>query len=365
MDYTLTEEQSLLRDTARSYFAKTADPTASAGKSKKIWDDISSMGWLAITVPVECGGIGGSIVDGCLLAREFGRSRVTVPFAETAILGPLAFANQPEMLEKIAAGNAKLAFSLQDDEPLVYEASGSGYILRGTRSFTRCDADATVLVVKAINTNENSPALFACPIGSPSSKVTRFSTLDGVGAVGVTFEPTGLSSDTCLTSPMGNPDLFDTLKLYECLAFSAEAIGLMEFLVNTTREYTMTREQFGQPLTNFQVVRHKLVEMYAYSQLAESLVFQAADTLFRLGPVTEAVQAVRAAFSFVGRQGRRVGKEAIQLHGAIGTMDEVPVGHAFARLVAISQSCGGAASHERSYAREAIAVGDSSRLWAL
>ncbi|MER9474953.1 acyl-CoA dehydrogenase family protein [Mesorhizobium sp. M0520] len=124
------------------------------------------------------------------------------------------------------------------------------------------------------------------------------------------------------------------------------------------------RTQFGQPLTKFQAVRHKLVEMYAATQLAESLVFQAADTLDRLGLNAETFQAVRAAFSYASRQGRRVGKEAVQLHGAIGTMDEVPIGHAFARLVAISQSCGGAAMQEREYAAGAMSLGDTSSLWA-
>ncbi|MER8435932.1 acyl-CoA dehydrogenase [Mesorhizobium sp. M1312] len=366
MDFTLTEEQTLLRDSARRYFARTesATPRIDPGKA---WADIAEMGWLSVMVPLESGGFGGSIIDGCLLAQELGRGHVAVPFAETAILGATTFANDASMLECIAAGSVKFAYVLQDDaaEPLIFKRTTDGYVLSGDKPFVRFASDTSMLIVKAFDEADHVPAIFRLSTESPSLQLKPFPTLDGVGAASVSFQSLAVDGEACLA--VGEPAraIIDKLELASCLAFTAEAVGLMEFLVNATRDYAQTRQQFGQPISRFQVVRHKLVEMYALSQLAESLAFQAADTLDRLGITAETLQAVRAAFSYVGRQGRRVGKEAIQLHGAIGTMEEMPIGHAFARLVAISQSCGGASMHEANYATELMSIGDTSRLWAL
>ncbi|KUM27010.1 hypothetical protein AU467_18800 [Mesorhizobium loti] len=367
MDFTLTEEQSLLRDTARAYFAKMSDKRVHPARADQVWADVSAMGWLSIMVPEGAGGVGGSMIDGCLLARELGRGHARVPFTETAILGSIAFARDLRMLQQIAAGEVKIAFALQDDqaEPLRFQKREGGYILCGTKAFVTCAVGTAVFIVKAYDETGNVPALFAVSSEAPLAKLNAYPTLDGMGAVGITFDRLDVGGDACLALGDAGKDIIDQLELSACLAYSAEAVGLMEFLVSATREYTATREQFGQPLSAFQVVRHKLVEMYALTQLTESLVFQAVDTFNRLGASAESLQAVRAAFSYAARQGRRVGKEAIQLHGAIGTMDEVPIGCAFARLVAISQSCGGASLHERRYVEDLLSIGDTSRLWAL
>ncbi|WP_052954402.1 acyl-CoA dehydrogenase family protein [Microvirga vignae] len=367
MDFTLTEEQTLLRDSARRYFAKSTDLASPRIDSGKVWTDIAEMGWLAVMIPMDLSGFGGSIVDGCLLMRELGRAHVGIPFAQAAILGARTFLKDPHMLEQIAEGKAKLAYVLQDDaaDPLRFEKSTHGYTLRGAKPFISCCSDTSTIIVKAFDGTGTIPAVFRLPKELPLLNLNSYSTLDGVGAASVVFDALEISGDACLAVGEAAQDVVEELELAACLAFSAEAVGLMEFLVNATREYTETRMQFGQKISGFQVVRHKVVEMYALSQLAGSLVFQAADTFDRLGRTAETRQAVRAAFSYVGRQGRRVGKDAIQLHGAIGTMNELPIGHAFARLVAISQSCGGASMHEINYAEQCMTVGDTSRVWAL
>lgn len=368
MDFTLTQEQALLRDSARRYFARAPHAGAHRPDARQAWADIAEMGWLSLMVPVENGGFGGSMVDACLLAGEVGRGHVALPFVESAILGPRAFATDRQMLEQIATGEAKLAFVLDDagcaEDTLRYEKRDGGYLLRGSRRFLRCAPDASLLVVQAFD-EAGHAAVFRVPVDAPQLAMERHGTLDGAGAASIVVHALPLAADACLAAGQAATDLVEELELAACLGLAAEAVGLMDFLVDATREYTRTRRQFGQPLCGFQVVRHKLVEMYTCWQLAESLVLQAADTLDRLGHSAEACQAARAAFSYAGRQGRRVGKDAIQLHGAIGTMDELPIGHAFARLVAISQSHGGAAMQERRYAQQAVSLGDTSRLWAL
>ena len=362
MDFTLSEEQSLLRDTARAYFAKPAPAKRGTDSRARYWADAAAMGWMAVMVPEETGGIGGSILDGSLLARELGRGNAVLPFTETAILGPAAFRASAEMLGRIVAGDVKLAFALAWDRPPAFTLSGA--TLSGDRAFLPADPDVEFIVAEAAR-EDGAPVLAAIPLSHPKVRILRHPSLDGLGALSITVESATLDQRHLLAERNTAPGLIANLRLRECLARAAEITGLMDYLLNLTRDYTLTRQQFGQPIAGFQVIRHRLVEMHAYWQLSESLVFQAADTLVRLGPVREAEQAVRAAFSFAGRQGRRLGKDAVQLHGAIGTMDEYPAGHAFARLVSLSQSCGGTAFQERHYAEAMTALGDTSRQWAL
>ncbi len=122
------------------------------------------------------------------------------------------------------------------------------------------------------------------------------------------------------------------------LAAAAEGARLMRMLTDRTVEYAKTRVQFGKPLASFQALQHRMVEMFAACEMARSAVFRAASLTDHGHP--EAARAIHAAKAYVGRHGRTVGKEAVQLHGANGAMDEYPVGHGLARLVAISQAYG-------------------------
>ncbi len=362
MDFTLSEEQRLLCDTARAYFARAGLAKRGPELRARLWADAASMGWMSVMVPDDAGGIGGSILDGCLLVRELGRGNAVLPFSETAILGPAAYHASEEMLGRIAAGDVRLAFALAWEGPPAFTLRGA--TLSGSRAFLAADPDVEIVVAEAAR-EDGATVLAAIPLSHPNVRTTRHPSLDGLGAMSLTVEGAVLDGRHLLADRNAAPGIIARLRLRDCLARAAEATGLMEYLINLTRDYTLTRQQFGQPIAGFQVIRHRLAEMHAYWQLSESLLFQAADTLVRIGPVPEAEQAARAAFSFAGRQARRIGKEAVQLHGAIGTMDEYPAGHAFARLVSLSQSCGGTAMQERRYAETMAVLGDTSRLWAL
>ena len=362
MDFTFTDEQLMMRDTARAFFAKYTPTRRSAEARSRLWSDIAAMGWMSVMVPQEKAGFGGSIVDGCLLASELGRGSAVLPFIETAILGATAFRRDDDMLALIGSGGVRLAFALGWDTATLFTLQGRS--LHGTRAFLSADPATDVLIAEATLPDGGS-VILAIPLDHAGVRIARNASLDGMGAISISLEDVCITDRHVIAESSMAEEIISDLRLLELLARAAEATGLMEYLLNLTRDYTLTRQQFGQPIAGFQVIRHRLVEMYAYWQLSESLLFQAADTLVRLGPIPESRQAVRAAFSFIARQARQIGKEAIQLHGAIGTMDEYPAGHAFARMVSIAQSCGGVAFQEREYARAIMPTGDTSRLWAL
>ncbi|MER9474952.1 acyl-CoA dehydrogenase family protein [Mesorhizobium sp. M0520] len=235
MDFTLTEEQTLLRESARRYFADATQKASHRGDRGKAWADIVQMGWLSVVIPTELGGFGGSIIDGCLLARELGRGHIGVPFAESAILGAKTFANDPRMLEQIAQGQVKPAYALQDDaEPLTFQRRDGGYILLGAKPFVRFASDTNMLIVKAFDEVKNVPAVFGLSKDSPALKLDSYPTLDGIGATSLAFESHVIGDDSCLAIGEAAHKLIDGLELAMCLAFSAEAVGLMEFLVDAT-----------------------------------------------------------------------------------------------------------------------------------
>ena len=129
-----------------------------------------------------------------------------------------------------------------------------------------------------------------------------------------------------------------------------EACGAMAALVEQTREYLTTRQQFGVPLSKFQVLQHRLVEMFNEAAMSKAVVYRAAATIDGADAATRA-KAAAAAKAQVGRSGRFCGQEAVQLHGGMGMTDELPVGHYFKRLSMIDVAFGNAEYHRARYSR--------------
>ena len=134
------------------------------------------------------------------------------------------------------------------------------------------------------------------------------------------------------------------------IALGAEACGAMAAVVEQTQEYLKTRQQFGVPLSKFQVLQHRLVEMFNEQAMSRAVVYRAAATLGSADPATRAKSAA-AAKAQIGKSGKFVGQQAVQLHGGMGMTDELPVGHYFKRLSMIDITFGNAEYHRRRFAK--------------
>ena len=158
------------------------------------------------------------------------------------------------------------------------------------------------------------------------------------------------ASDAGLGENLAMQQIVEKAIDYAILAIGAEAVGAMEVLYKTTVEYCKTREQFGQPIGKFQVLQHRMVDMFIEHEQSKSLLYMAAMRLDEgYGPAAR--KAVSALKVQVGKGGKFVGQNAVQLHGGMGMTDELNVGHYFKRLTTIETLFGNVDYHLRKYAK--------------
>ena len=183
--------------------------------------------------------------------------------------------------------------------------------------------------------------------------VTRrdYATIDGHRASEVTLDGVKVPADRVIGEPGEGFELLQRTLDYGTLAVGAEAVGAMEVMYKSTVEYCQTREQFGQPIGKFQVLQHRMVDMFMEHEQTKSLMFMAAMRLDE-GYSVEASKAISALKVRVGKGGRFVGQGAIQLHGGMGMTDELAVGHYFKRVTAIDTLFGNADYHLKRYAHQ-------------
>jgi alkylation response protein AidB-like acyl-CoA dehydrogenase len=383
MDYSLTEEQALLKEYADRYLRdvypfseRRAMARTPAGFSNEFWLGLAEMGWLGLLAPEQAGGLSQTIMDSCILHREMGRHLVIAPYTETAVIGATALSrcsDEPAELRRLVEGQCIVAFAWQElglesaatPAATVCQRRHGAYVINGTKICVRFGAVADAYIVSASRPESGLTECFLVHRCTPGISIDSYATLDGANAATVRFDNVEVPEANKISGGSEGSSLLEELLFVGCLTAAAEATGIMADLVSATLDYLQTRKQFGRKLSEFQVLKHRLVDMFARSELAESLVFQSADLYERDRSPDERAKAIHAAFAFVARHGRSVGKAAVQLHGAIGTMDESKIGHALARLTAISQSFGGADYHLQRYACIASKPESTTRSWSL
>jgi alkylation response protein AidB-like acyl-CoA dehydrogenase len=354
MDFQLSDEQALLRDTTRDLLARSYDPESrnkivdtELGWSRDVWSQLAGTGILGLGFdPDEAGQI-----EIMVVLTEIGRQLAPEPVVHAA-LGPgsiIAEAGndtQKQLLEPVAAGQQLLAFAHL--EPRMRSAStdvattaiqqGDSWTLSGRKNPVLAGDCADTLVVSAglpsggiglflVNDLQDNPAVIRRP----------YQTFDGQRAAQIDLhqvpaEPLGDAADAARSSVAIRNAV---VRIQSALC--AEAVGAMEEALRLTTDYLKTRKQFGVTLSTFQTLTQRAADMYVSLELARSMNFYAAMSIAEgdLDPVI----ASRAKLQ-IGRSGRHIGQEAIQLHGGIGMTAEYPVGHYAARLTAIERTLG-------------------------
>ena len=369
MDFSLTEEQQLLKDSVEKFVASEYGPQqreallhAEPAFSAEHWKTFAELGWLTIPIAEAQGGFGGGIVESAIVMEAFGSALVLEPYVDTVLLcGQLLARSGSEALceqylNPLMAGELHGALAWQEHSSRSHlnhcnataTADGQDYIIAGEKVLVS-NADADILVVSArlsgdVDANQGI-GLFVVPINSDGLTVQRLRLMDGREAINVTFDKCRVPAQAVLSE-----DGFDLLRdvVDEAGgALCAEAVGAMDYLYRATVEYSKTRKQFGQPIGKFQALQHRMVDMFMQIEQCRSMLVNAlcaiSDDSAHRG------QAIAALKAMVGKYGRHVAEEAVQLHGGMGVTHEMNIGHYLKRLMMIDASFGDALVHRRRY----------------
>ena len=377
MDFSFSEEQGMLQDSVARYIQNSYTfesrqklLKSDEGFSRDNWASFAELGWLALPFSEASGGFGGTAVEIMILMEEFGKGLVVEPYVSTVIMAGSVIeaggssAHKEGVLAEIMAGTHLSALAYVEpqarydlaDVTTTATADGDGYVINGFKGVVLGGPSANSLIVPARTSgsqkDEAGITLFLVDVAANGISKRDYPTIDGLQASEVTLENVVVSGSDVLGEVDKGFELLELGINNGILAVGAEAVGAMEVLYKTTVEYCKQREQFGQPIGKFQVLQHRMVDMFMEHEQAKSLLYMAALRMSGDDPV-EARKAVSALKVQIGKGGRFVGQNAIQLHGGMGMTDELNVGHYFKRLTAIETLFGNVDHHLKKYARVA------------
>jgi len=373
MDFDLTEEQRLLKDSVdrliadKYQFAQRKQyQTETGGWSEKLWGDYAEMGLLGLPFEETLGGFGGGPVETMIVMEAFGRGLILEPYFATVILagGLLRRAGSDALrgalVPRITSGKLKLAFAHVErhsrydlgDVSTTARKDGSSYVLDGAKSVVlHGDCADQVLVTARIagaQRDRDGVGLFLVDAATPGFSRRGYPTQDGLRAAEITLSGVRVGGDGVL-SENALPAIEHVVD-EAIAALCAEAVGTMQVMHDTTLDYMKTRKQFGRTIGSFQVLQHRSVDMLVALEQARSMAMFAAVMAADENPI-ERKRAIAAAKIQIGKSGRHIGQEAVQIHGGIGMTMEYSVGHSFKRMTVIDQLYGDADTHLASLAR--------------
>lgn len=363
-----TDEQKMLRDSAARYLQDSYDfeqrqqaSRSQAGFSAARWEQFAEMGWLAMPLPEAHGGFDCGATEVMLLCEEMGRHLVVEPFLETVVVagGLLARGAGAEVagryLPAMAEGCLQAAFA--HGEPGCHPstahldttavAEGNGYRLDGQKSVVANGEAADLIIVSARvgegAAGDGGATLFAVPAEAAGLQRRGYPTYDGRRACELRLDGVVVDGDA-LVGEVGKADaVLQPVAAQAQVAACAEVIGGMAALLQATQEYTSQRKQFGRSLSAFQVLRHRMTDMYIHLELTRSLLLASAAGLDEGAP--DALALVSALKARTVSAGRFVSQNAIQLHGGIAMTEELSVGHYFKRFALLESWFGGRDYH--------------------
>lgn len=374
MDFNFTEEQELLRNTLRSFLQdrypfeqRRAASGAPSGWRPQIWKSLAEdLGVLGMSLPERAGGLGGDPTGTLVVMEELGRALVIEPYLETVVLcgGLLARAGgarADEVLARIGRGEAIVAWAWAEPNSRYDFASlsttarrqGGGWRLDGVKSVVSAAPWASYMLVTArtsgATTERAGISLFLVDKATRGLSTSDYPTIDGRRAADVVLEDVVVPADALLGEAGQALASLEQAGDEGIAALSAEALGVLATLLRDTVEYTKQRRQFGQPLSSFQVLQHRMVDMYMELEMARSATYLA--TLKLHATPLERALAASAAKVTVSKACRFVGQNAIQLHGGMGMTDELAVSHYFKRATSIEAEFGTVDFHLARHAR--------------
>ena len=373
MNFDLSEEQKMLRDAAQKFLraeyrfdARNKIVASEAGMSREHWRRFGEFGWLGLGLPEAHGGFGG-VVELIQIAEAMGAALVVEPYLASTVLGAQALtragsaAQQAAWLPGLASGQRILTLAHGEADArheLGYVstramAKDGGWLLSGRKSGVLGApwADGFVVVARTSGATDERQgiSLFLVSAKTPGVQVAGYRSYDGSRAGDLILEQVVLGADALLGTEGEGLGLLEHLVDLGIVAACADALGAMGALLRKTGEYVSTRKQFDVPIASFQVIQHRLVDMFAAVEASRSLVLMAALHADHADAATRS-RAVSAAKSAIGERARYVAQQAVQLHGGVGMTDELDIGHYFRRLTLFCNLLGSTDHHLQRFA---------------
>jgi pimeloyl-CoA dehydrogenase small subunit len=369
MDFALTDEQRLLQQSVErlladhyTFEARKAYGQEPGGFSRAQWRRYAELGLLGLPFDEDHGGSAGGPVETMIVMEAFGRALALEPYLATVVLagGLLRLAGsdamRADLLPKVASGDLVLAFAHAErqsrydlaDIAATARRDGSGYVIDGAKSLVLHGDSAAKLVVSARlaggQRDRDGVGLFLVDAASAGVSTRGYATVDGMRAAELTLTGVRVGSDAVIGAPGAAFPLIERIADMAIAALAAEAVGAMAAMHELTVEYMKTRKQFGVAIGSFQVLQHRATDMLIALEQARSMAMLA-TMMAAEENVRERRQAISAAKVQIGRSGRLIGQQAIQIHGGIGMTMEYQVGHYFKRVTTIDTMFGDADHH--------------------
>ena len=368
MNFELSEEQKMIQQSVERFVQENYDLSnrikiseEDPGFSKEYWSSMAELGWLGLAFSEADGGFGGNQIDTLVLMEQFGKGLVLEPFLANIVLGGGSIkrgASQeikdsiiPSLIDgslqiTLAYAEEQSRFDIEDVATAAREENG-GFIINGKKSMV-LNAESADKIVVATRTSgsqvdEEGISLFVVDADAEGIEKENFPTVDGLRASEIIFKDVKVESTSLIGEKDKGFSILQAVVNDAILALAAEAVGAMEVLYKDTVEYTQQREQFDHPLSDFQVLQHRMVDMFMEYEQCKSLLFRA--TMETVQDPSLSQRTVHALKHLIGKSGIFVGESAVQLHGGMGVTEELRIGHFFKRLLVIDSQFGNADFH--------------------
>ncbi|OUS30640.1 hypothetical protein A9Q99_05500 [Gammaproteobacteria bacterium 45_16_T64] len=373
MDFSLSEEQQMLKDSAAKWVKKECQfeqrrkiMHTKEGYSDAQWKQFAELGWLCVPFSEQYGGIGGSMVDVMVLLEELGKGLMVEPWLSTVILGGRLVELQgseqqkQEILPSLCEGGIKMALAYNEigarqqveNIAMTGELSGDDYVLNGKKTVVlSAEAADQLLVVARTSGKPGDSAGLTVFVVDPSQQgvtLSGYPTMDGYRAADIEFDQVRVPPSAILGQTHTAYESLEQVLMEAIITVGADAVGTMELLYQTTVEYSKTRKQFGTPIGKFQVLQHRMVDMFMHYEQSKSVLLMA--VLHYVEGFDEVNKSISGLKVQIGKAGRKIGQEAVQLHGGMGMTDELDVGYYFKRLTCIDALFGNVDHHLSKYA---------------
>ena len=372
MDFNFTEEQDMVRDGLSRMVREQYDwetrrnaIESEAGWRPEVWAQLAELGILGMPFSEADGGFGGGAVDAMVVMEEFGKGLVIEPFVPTVVCagGFLKHAGTDAQKEEhiggIVDGSRIFAFAYAEprgrydyaDLETTAKKDGEGYVLNGHKAVVIGAPWASHLIVTARTSGDRRDAegvsVFVLDKSADGIVTRDYETVDGRRASEIYFENVAVPADALIGEEGAALPLIERVTDEAIAAQCAEACGAMKVAHAMTVEYSRQRKQFGVPIGSFQVLQHRMVDMYTEYEQSVSLTYLA--TLKLDAPERERKLAVSAAKVRIGQAAHHIGQEAVQIHGGNGVTDEYAIGHYFKRLTIFDSEFGNIDHHMKRH----------------
>ena len=375
MPLVLTEEQSMLRDSARgligdkapvSHLRQLRDSRDATGFSRELWKGFAELGFAGLLVPEKFGGSGLGCVEAGVVMEEIGRTLMPSPFLSTAVLAASALsrggsdAQRGEFLPKISAG--ELVASLAIDEGRKHRPlktgmqalrSGNGFRLNGSKAFVVDGHVADLLIVAARTSGSagerDGLTLFLVDPKTRGIARERTIMVDSHNAARIAFDNVDVDADHVLGEVDQGFALLEGVLNIGRGAVASEMVGLSEEVFGRTVGYLKDRKQFGKPIGEFQALQHRAAQLYIDIEITRAAVLKALQALD--GGIETAASAVAVAKARAGTTATRAVQEGVQMHGGMGMTDQFDIGFFMKRARVCEELFGDANFHADELAR--------------